>query len=136
MRVQSLDRVEVFKILMVRPHKERDPHPLQPLPPLLNHERNSKELLIADVLIPLGWGQPVRIERTQVYLCVPSYTAPTPVLEVSTSTMNYRSESGWTRMGADVNLPLRFRKASSASGSHANLTLVEVNRVRGAAMEL
>ena len=71
-RVESLSGVEVLQVFMVRPNLEWDWCSLQPLPPLLNGKLNCQQLLVPDIIIPLGWGQPVQIKRTRVYLGVPS----------------------------------------------------------------
>ena len=53
-QVQPLGRVQVLQVFMVRPHLEGYLRSLQPLPPLLN------------VVILLGWGQPVILKGAQV----------------------------------------------------------------------
>ena len=62
-------------------------------------------------------------------------TAPTPVSEASTSTMNWRSGSGKMRIGAKVKRVFKSLNAFSASEDHRKGMLGEVRVVSGVATE-
>jgi len=61
-------------------------------------------------------------------------TAPTPVSEASTSTMNCKAGSGWMRTGAELNGSLSSPSGISASGVQRKGMEVEVRAVSNAAV--
>jgi len=73
LRVQSLGSTGVLKVLMIGPDQKRLPSTLQPVPPHLQHQLDSQQLPVANVVVSLCGGQSQREESTRVELVIDSH---------------------------------------------------------------
>lgn len=137
--VESFGRLEVFQILMVGLALRGFLSSLKTMSPLFEGQLDSQEFMLPHIIVVFHciktFGKEGAKMNSSLLTCWLS-TAPSPVLEASTSTMNCLEGSGACRIGVNKNCFLRVENSSSADSLQVNLALDYVRKCRGAETRL